>query len=363
MTGGLSFLLPVFLMAIAYMMIGIHPFGDMSILLVDGKLQYVAFFSEYLRHLRSFELPLFSRFFGPGMNFYGTWAYYLASPVNHILLLFPKLYILDGMFVVLLVKTGLCGTTFFIYARKVLASERWKALLFSTSYALCGFLVSYSDNVQWLDGVIWLPIVIMGIETIYRKGHALYYAFAVAVLVISNFYISIPVGVFCLLYSIYISARENKQDFPGSKQKFLLKIGWNSLLGIGMAAFVLIPVYFLLRNQMDLIGQKIPTNWFDGNPIKTLGGLFAGRQDNISQSGLPRIYSGLLAVVVAPVYFLVTGIKKREKIATALFLVFVFVCFHVSLLNYVWHGMDFLQLHKPGGKNDKKRYSIYFYSI
>lgn len=342
LTGGLSFLLPVFLMAAAYIMIGIHPFGDRSILLVDGKLQYAAFFSEYLRQLRSFELPLFSRFFGPGMDFYGTWAYYLASPLNLILLLFPKSYILDGMFAVLLVKTGLCGTTFYIYARKVLASEQWKALLFSTSYALCGFLVSYSDNMQWFDGMIWLPIIIMGIETIYRKGHAFYYAFAVAALVISNFYISVPVGLFCILYSIYISVRESKEDFPGSKQKFLLKIGWNSLLGIGMAAFVMIPVYYLLRNQMGLIGQKLPTNLFDGNLINTIGGLFAGRQDNVSQSGLPRIYSGLLAVVAAPAYFLGTGIKKREKIATALFLTFVFVCFHVPLLNYVWHGMDFV---------------------
>lgn len=342
LTGSFSFLIPVFLIAVAYISIGIHPFGDKSILLVDGKLQYVAFFSEYMRQLRSFELPLFSCFFGFGMNFYGTWAYYLASPVNLLLLLFPKAYILDGMFVVLLVKAGLCGTTFYLYARKTLASEQWRALLFSTSYALCGFLVSYSDNMQWLDGVIWLPIVIMGIEMIYRKGHCLYYSFAVAVLVISNFYISVLVGIFCVLYSVYVVLRENKEDFPGRKQKFLLRIGWNSLLGIGMAAFVLLPVYFLLRNQMDLIGQKVPTILFDGNPIKTIGGLFVGRQDSITQYGLPRIYSGLLAVVVAPVYFLGSGIKRREKIATGIFLAFVFLCFHVPILNFIWHGMDFV---------------------
>jgi len=341
LTGSLSFLLPVFLMAIAFAMIGIHPIGNKSILLVDGKLQYVAFFSEYMRQLRFFELPLFSRFFGSGMNFYGTWAYYLASPVNLLLLLFPKAYILDGMFVVLLVKTGLCGTTFYLYARKILASEQWRALLFSTSYALCGFLVSYSDNMQWLDGVIWLPIVIMGIEMIYRKGHCLYYSFAVAVLVISNFYISVLTGVFCFLYSTYVVLRENKEDFPGRRQKFLLKIGWNSLLGVGMAAFVLLPIFFILRNQMNLIGQSAPPTLFTVNPFRTIGGLFVGRWDQFTEISFPKIYSGLLAVVIAPVYFLAGGIKRREKIVTVLFLAFVFVCFHVSVLNFIWHGLDY----------------------
>ena len=125
----LSFVLPVFVLALALLACGIHPLGGKSILLIDSKLQYVSFFSEYLRQIRSFEFPVFSRFFGPGMNFFGTWAYYLASPFNLLLLLFPKAYILDGMYTVLLVKAGLCGSAFYVYARKSLGSEQVLSLI------------------------------------------------------------------------------------------------------------------------------------------------------------------------------------------------------------------------------------------
>jgi len=340
--GILSFVLPALLLALAFLMSGIHPLGGKSILLIDSKLQYVSFFSEYLRQIRAMEFPLFSQFFGPGMNFFGTWAYYLASPVNLLLLLFPKTNILDGMYTVLLVKAGLCGTAFYVYARRTLGSEQAKTLLFSTSYALCGFVVSYSDNMQWLDGVIWLPILVMGIEKVYRSGRCGYYLFVVAILVISNFYIAVLTGVFCLLYSLYVVFRERREDFPGRKRDFLLKIALFSLLGIGMAAFVLVPVYFIIRNQMSLLGQSGPETLFTVNPFRTIGGLFVGRQDSVVSASLPKIYAGLLMVIIAPVYFLYDGIKRREKVVTALFITFVFVCFHVSILNFVWNGLDFV---------------------
>jgi|GEM_PF-1158210 len=339
-TGILSFLLPVFLTVLAFAVSGIHPFGSQSTLLIDSKLQYVSFFSEYMRQASALEIPLFSRFFGLGMNFFGTWAYYLASPVNILVLLFPKTNLLDGMFTILLIKVGLCGAAFYLYAGKTLASDNWKSLLFSTSYAMCGYVIAYSDNMQWLDGVIWLPVLIMGIEAVYRKGHCSYYTFIVAVLVISNFYIAVLTGVFCLLYTVYVVFRENKEDFPGKKWKFLLKVGLHSLLGVGMASFVLIPVLYILGNQMNSIGQAAPAEIFTVNPLRTIGGLFAGRTDYFFQDSLPKIYSGLLAIAAAPFYFFSEKIKKREKTALLLFLAFVFLCFHVSFLNFIWHGLD-----------------------
>lgn len=338
--GSLSFLIPFFLILLTLSLSGIHPFGNKGFLLIDGKLQYVSFFSEYMRQIKAGELPLFSRYFGTGMNFFGTWAYYLSSPVNLLLLLFPGVHILDGITVVFMVKVGLCGTTFFIYTRRILLSDPWKALLFSTAYALNGFVVFYSDNMQWLDGVIWLPILILGIETLYKKGRCPFYPFVVTILILSNFYIAVLTGIACLLYCMYVVFRESKSDFPGSKLAFLFKVGWNSFLGIGMAAFILIPVYLLLKSQMNLTGQKFPYNWYTVDPLGTIGGLFIGRTDVFSTTGYPKLYSGLLSVVISPLYFLSAKIKKRERISTALFLLLVFLCFHLSILNFIWQGMD-----------------------
>jgi len=336
----LSFLLPVLLALVSFLIIGVHPFGDKSTLLIDGKLQYVAFFSEYLRRLRDFELPFFSRFFGLGMNFYGTWAYYLASPVNLLLLFFPKANLLDGIFVVLLAKIGLCGLSFYTFARRTLSAEKWTALLFSTSYALCGFVVIYSDNMQWIDGVIWLPILIMGIETIRQKGRCAYYPFAVAALIISDFYISVMVGIFCGLYILFVLIRDRGETFPTGRTRFGLISGVLSLLGIGMAAFILLPVIKIYGKHLTTGSSETMMSFFTVNPIRTIGGIFFGRTDFFNETSLPKIYSGLPAILLAPVFFLANGIKKREKICMALFLTFLFLCFHISVLNNVWHGFD-----------------------
>lgn len=336
----LSFLLPVLLAAISFLIIGVHPFGDKSTLLIDGKLQYVAFFSEYLRRLRDFELPFFSRFFGLGMNFYGTWAYYLASPVNLLLLFFSKAHLLDGIFVVLLAKIGLCGLSFYTFARRTLSAEKWTALLFSTSYALCGFVVFYSDNMQWIDGVIWLPILIMGIETIRQKGRCVYYPFAVAALIISDFYIAVMVGIFCVLYILFVMIRDRRENFPSGRARFGVTSVIFSVLGIGMAGFILLPVFKLYGYSLTMGSRETLSSVYTVNPIRTIGGLFFGRTDFFNETSLPKIYSGLPAIILAPAFFLASGIKKREKIWTAIFLAFVFLCFHISALNYVWHGFD-----------------------
>lgn len=337
--GVFSFLLPVVLLSLAFFATGLHPFGNNSTLLVDGKLQYVSFFSEYVRQIKSLELPLFSKHFGLGINFFGTWAYYLSSPVNLLLIFFPGKKILDGIFVVLLVKSGLCGSAFFLYARKTLGSEASTALLFSTSYALCGFFVYYADNIQWMDGLIWLPILVMGIEEIRAKGHCTYYPFAVAVLIISNYYISVMSGVFCVLYTLYVMIRESRKDFSGRKRTFLAKIALHSILGIGMAAFILIPVFLQLRSNMDLLPGDYPSSLFDTNAALAFGGLFWGRQDSM-HFGSPKIFSGVLAAAALPLFFLSQKIKIREKLAAALFMIFVYICFHVSWLTYIWEGMD-----------------------
>ena len=69
---------------------GVQPFGDNSFLIVDALHQYLPFFADYHDKLKSLDNLFYSFHGGLGYNFLGLWAYYLSSPLNLVIVLFPK---------------------------------------------------------------------------------------------------------------------------------------------------------------------------------------------------------------------------------------------------------------------------------
>ena len=55
--------------------------------------QYAPFFSEFQHKLRTGGSLLYSWDVGMGVNFAALYAYYLASPLNWLVILCPKAYI------------------------------------------------------------------------------------------------------------------------------------------------------------------------------------------------------------------------------------------------------------------------------
>ncbi len=327
-------------MLLAFLTVGVFWGGPKSTLLVDGKLQYVAFFSEYIRQLKALELPLFSRYFGPGMGFFSTWAYYLASPVNLLMVLFEKSQLLNAIYVVTLIKVGLCGLSFNVFTQKALNIRSVPSLLFSTAYALCGTIVYNLDNLQWLDGMIWLPILILGIERMREKGRCAYLPFVIALLVISNFYAAVLCAPFCVLYVFYVLLRSKREEFAEKRLYFFLKVLFASLIGLGMASFLIIPIFYTLLNDMGLLGQGFPSFRMIVNPLLSIGEMFFARKNYISNEGVPTLYSSVLVLVLLPFFFFAKGIALKKKIAAASVLIFLFFVPHISSLNFIFHGLD-----------------------
>ena len=118
-----AFIVPVVLMYLIYLAMGLHPFGDGSVLVLDLNGQYVSFY-EMLRAavygdtslIYSFERAL-------GGEFMGIYAYYLASPFSYIVALFPADRILEALLTIFLLKSGLCGFTMGWYLHKNTKAE------------------------------------------------------------------------------------------------------------------------------------------------------------------------------------------------------------------------------------------------
>lgn len=166
----LAFFVPAFIMLVLFIIRGIYPFGDRSFLFSDMYHQYMPFLSEFVHKIKAGEGLFYSYNVGIGSNFLALYVYYLASPFNWLVFLLPEGLIMEFMSYLVILRIGLMGLTFSIYLRKVFGKEDPAALLFSTAYALSGYLAAYNWNVMWLDCLILLPLILLGAERLVREG-------------------------------------------------------------------------------------------------------------------------------------------------------------------------------------------------
>ena len=142
------------------------PFGINTPAVTDAKLQYLDLFS-YCRDVltgQNSAAYTFSNTLGGGAA--AIWAYYLASPFNLLVLLFPKEQMNLFLEVLITVKLSAASAAFawFIRCRFGDRVRREIALILSVSYGLMQYMLAQGSNVMWLDGVILLPFIVMGIH-------------------------------------------------------------------------------------------------------------------------------------------------------------------------------------------------------
>lgn len=81
----------------------------------------------------------------------------------------PRSYVIEFMTILILVKIGLCGFTFAYYLRSHYQDTGYKVVLFSTFYAMSGFICAYNWNIMWLDTVLLTPLIILGVGTTCKR--------------------------------------------------------------------------------------------------------------------------------------------------------------------------------------------------
>ena len=85
-----AFAVPFFIMGAFFVLQGVYPFGSRQVLIIDAWNQYYPFLVEFGRKLKTGESLLYCWRLGLGVDFVSLAAYYLASPLNLLLVLFPE---------------------------------------------------------------------------------------------------------------------------------------------------------------------------------------------------------------------------------------------------------------------------------
>lgn len=161
-----AFLLSVLAAGIGFIYLGVWPFGDKTVLIIDSLHQYLPFYTDMHQKLQNGESLLYSFSGGLGYNFWSTYAYYMASPLNFLMALIPKENVCDFMDLMILLKIGLCSGCFSWYLHKRDPERKFLPVVFGMAFGLSNFVIGYYFNLMWLDSVAMLPLIMMGVERI-----------------------------------------------------------------------------------------------------------------------------------------------------------------------------------------------------
>ncbi len=360
-----AFIIPVILNYLVYLSMGLHPFGNGSVLVLDLNGQYVYFY-EALRNAVYGETSLLYSFCRSlGGEFFGIYAYYVASPFSYIVCLFPQERILEALLTIFLLKAGITGMTMAYYLDRISSKlNRINVVIFSVLYAMCSYAIVQQHNSMWIDALMWLPLLTLGIESLIKEGKYKLFTSMLALILMSNFYIGYMSCIYTLIYFFYyyFSRNEkNRNNTMGEKNHFLrslLRTGLFSVIGIGIAMVILITALYSLKFGKNTFSNPDFSFSFRFDLMDFFTRFLPGAYDTVRPEGLPFVYCGVLTLYCIPVYFFSKKFSVREKIFTFALMFLFFLCFSINTIDMIWHGFQ-----KPNWLNYRYSFMLSFIMV
>ena len=330
-----SFLVPLLIMLVLFIIRGIYPFGDRSFLFSDMYHQYMPFFSEFLRKIKAGEGLAYSYNVGIGSNFLALYVYYLASPLHWPAFLVPSDFLMEFMSYLAIVKIGLCGWSAAYYLKKRFSRDDFAILFFACFYALSGFMAAYNWNIMWLDCVVLFPLIVLGLERLVKEGKCGLYCVMLALSIFTNYYISIMICIFLVLYFVVLLVTEKRS------LRIIGNFAIYSLLAGGMAAILLVPEVcaIIVTDFGDMDFPKKLESYF--SILDMLARHCMGITTERGLEHWPNIYCGVAVFMLLPMYVLNDKISIKKRFANMALAGFLLLGFSTNMLDFIWHGMNY----------------------
>ena len=339
----ISVLIPAVMILAIFLLFSIIPFGHHTWLTIDLGQQYVDFFSYYqdtlLHHPEQFFYS-FSKSIGGEMV--SLWSYYLLSPFNLIFLLIPRSAIAMGVSLLIFLKLVSCTVSFAVLLDVKFKQRNGTALLFALSYGFMSYLSANQFNVMWLDALIALPLIILGVDALLQKRNPLYYVFPLSLTILSNYYTGYMICLFLGLYFpyAYLTSVDTFSWKIFGKQfgRFI----FYSVLSVGLITVILLPTFYSLlgsKGTATTIAWSLKSEY---NPLLMASKLFIGSFDfHEMQKGYPNIFVGSLALFSFLGYFKEKRISLFQRLYALFITVIILISFNIEMLDKLWHAGQF----------------------
>lgn len=233
----------------------------------DGVSQHFPILQYYGRILRGLfsgqGFPMFDSQIGLGFDTITTLHYYgLGDPIALLTIFMTSKNAVFVYGLLILLRYYLIGISFIIFCRY------WKkdgagVLLGAFIYTFCGYsLYAGVRHPFFLNPMIYLPILLIGIEEVLRRRKPYLLIIMTFVCSSSNFYFLYMLTVISMIYAGYRYVTSYHSTFTNKIAGFFqtaFRVGGYYLWGIAMGALIFVPVVysFLNAGRLDSGGQQL----------------------------------------------------------------------------------------------------------
>lgn len=310
---------------IIYCIKSVYPFGSNSVSYFDLAQSFVPMYTRTWDVYHGYKSAFMDWNVGLVANHTDLLGTYILFPLNYILYFAKRNSILDFMSYFLLIKLMLTSLTMSIYIKHKFNSGLY-CIFAGILYASSGFVIQYYTNLYFLDTVIMLPILMLGVEKLINEGKRFLYIISLFLLSLTGIQIVFMVLVY-LFIKVFFMLRESENKYANSC-KFMI----SSLAGIGLAGFAIVPALYTLfsstRSDMNASGTL-----FD-----FLLTVFCDFQEQKNF----MLYGGEIGIAAIVIIFL-SGKEYIKKYFSRMFVILLLMIpILVDSINNIWHGGSYI---------------------
>lgn len=338
------FLISVLIYILILIIDGAYPFGNKCFLVYDAYVQYNNMLQTLIEWLHSSDKSAILWDKGLGVGLYQDIIYYCMSPFNIIAVILGKNYVELSLVIIIITKAS-CISAMALYffqntnKRKCdgilgIHSLTFISVACSLAYGFCGYVLSYGHNIIWLDGMIILPIIAVGIERLVDKADWKLYLVWLSIALIVNFYYAFYICMFAVIYFLL----ENRNSFKAFVRKTLLFAGI-SVLAAMIAGVVLIPAAVAIINaasSTDSIHQAGLEQW--GKAGEYIASFYPFKEISCKYLFNNNSFCGSIVIFLV-ILFMVSGVSTvKQRVKYGITIIFLILGLNWLKMNYVLHG-------------------------
>lgn len=236
---GAAFGITAALLLLVFLCFGLFPFGDKTLAWGDMRQQVVPLLLEFKDILAGKSGIFWSLKNAGGMNFWGVFFFFLASPFHFLAAFVKKENIFELVNLLVVLKLALSAVSASLFFQKACRElDRPLHLTFCVSYALCGYGMLYYQNLVWLDLLLLFPLLMTGFFQLFSEQKSLLFTVTLSLALIVNYYLSymvlLALVILSALFTVYLVPKEKRGETAG-------RIGISALLSLCTTAVVWLP--------------------------------------------------------------------------------------------------------------------------